>query len=176
MYLGMESMYESSKQLLDYCTKYYGYNAFILDEVDETLVKQLKDAILNEDRVKAVQTYFKLDSQIDLIRSEYCYNSTDRPYKSNFRAIAKDLYKELKDTWLIYNKEISYIAFLLRWISSSSYLQIREFLIKYSRSMFMYRGIPLDPDDYYCQYIPLEALMNYCVKVSCYYIKNMNNM
>ena len=38
MYLGIESMYESSKMLLDYMTHLYSFNAFLLDEVDENKV------------------------------------------------------------------------------------------------------------------------------------------
>lgn len=174
MYLDIDTMFEHSKMLFEYLTTYRGYNAFLIDEIDGAKVKKLKEYIDANDRINAVRLFIQLANEADLIRSEYCYNHADRPYKSNFRQIAKDLYRELKESWILYDKELSYVAYLLRWISTSSYHQIKEFLIKRSRTMYLYKGIPLDGESFYCDYIPLEAIMDYCVKVSCYYIRNIN--
>lgn len=96
MYLGIESMYESSKMLLDYMTHLYSFNAFLLDEVDENKVKLLKIAIEKEDKIKAIRLYSRLDKEIDMVRDKHCYNNSELPYRSSFRNIAKDLYRELK--------------------------------------------------------------------------------
>ena len=91
MYLGIESMYESSKMLLDYMTHLYGYNNFLIDNIDDNLIRQLSNAIQKEDKVKAVQLYLKIDRELDVIRDKHCYNNSELPYRSNFRAIAKDI-------------------------------------------------------------------------------------
>lgn len=169
MYFNMDSLFESSKMLFDYVTKYRGYNAFIIDEVDDILVRRLGRSIQENNRVEAVRLYFKLDKQIDELRDTYCYNVL--PYKSSFRELAKDLYKELKESWLIYNKDFKYIAKILRFISTSDYYIIREYLMKRSYGMFTYEDIPLDPDDFYCGYIPLEAIMDYAIKLIRLYMK-----
>ena len=96
MLLDMESMYNSSKKLFEYLTRLYGFNNFLVDEVDDSLVRALRNAIISEDRVKAVQVYLKLDKELDEIRNKYCYNNKDLPHRSSFRAIAKDVYRELK--------------------------------------------------------------------------------
>ena len=173
MYLGIESMYESSKMLLDYMTHLYGYNNFLIDNIDDNLIRQLSNAIQKEDKVKAVQLYLKIDRELDVIRDKHCYNNSELPYKSNFRAIAKDIYRELKKSWLIYNDELKYVAYILRFISTSDYYQIREMLIKRSKTMYDYWDIPIDPDDWYCNYIPLEAIMDYCIKIVILYMKEV---
>ena len=50
MLFNMDSLYESSKKLLYYLTHLYGYNNFIVDEVDDELVRALRDAIVAEVR------------------------------------------------------------------------------------------------------------------------------
>lgn len=163
--LGMETLYDNSKKLLVYLTKYYGYNAFIIDNIDDNLVKELRDAIDNNDRVKAVRLYLKIDSMIDTLRDERCYNSNETPYRSSFRNIAKDLYRELKITGLVYNEDLKIVARIVKFISTSDYYIIREYLMKRSNSLYWYLDIPLDPEKFYCGYIPLEAILDYCVKV-----------
>ena len=76
MLFNMDSLYESSKKLLYYLTHLYGYNNFIVDEVDDELVRALRDAIVAEDRVKAVQMYLRIDKELDEIRNKHCYNSS----------------------------------------------------------------------------------------------------
>ena len=151
MYLGIESMYESSKMLLDYMTHLYGYNNYLIDNIDDNLIRQLSNAIQKEDKVKAVQLYLKIDRELDIIRDKHCYNNSELPYRSNFRAIAKDIYRELKKSWLIYNDELRYVAYILRFITTSDYYQIREMLIKRSKiSMTIADSISI-LDDYYCR-------------------------
>lgn len=171
MYIGLESMYDNSKMLLDYLTHFYGFNAFLIDNVDGNKVKALRIAIEREDKIKAVRLYLQLDKEMDSIRDKHCYNNPELPYRSNFRAIAKDVYKELKRSWLIYNDDLKYVAYILRFISTSDYYQIREMLIKRSRTMYDYWDIPIDPDSFYCNYIPLEAIMDYCIKIATLYMK-----
>ena len=75
------------------------------------------------------------------------------------------MYRELKKSWLIYNDDLRYISYILRFISTSDYYQIREMLIKRSKTMYDYWDIPIDPDDFYCRYIPLECILDYCIKM-----------
>ena len=171
MYLGIESMYESSKMLLYYMSHLYGYNNFLIDNIDDNLIRQLSNAIQKEDKVKAIQLYLKIDRELDIIRDKHCCNNTELPYRSNFRAIAKDVYKELKKSGLIYNDELKYVSYILRFISTSDYYQIREMLVKRSLTMYMYWDIPINPDDFYCKYIPLESIMDYCIKIANLFIK-----
>lgn len=171
MYLGIESMYESSKMLLYYMSHLYGYNNFLIDNIDDNLIRQLSNAIQKEDKVKAIQLYLKIDRELDIIRDKHCCNNTELPYRSNFRAIAKDVYKELKKSGLIYNDELKYVSYILRFISTSDYYQIREMLVKRSLTMYMYWDIPINPDDFYCKYIPLEAVMDYCIKIANLFIR-----
>jgi len=165
MLFNMDSMYDASKKLFDYLTKYFRYNAFLIDEIPTELVQELGRAIQANDRIKSVQLYLKIDARMDAIRDEHCYNNPSLPFKSSFRNIAKDAFRELKDSWLIYNDDFKYIARILRFISTSDYYAIREFLIKRSHTMYNYWDIPLDPDDFYCGYIPLEAILDYCLKM-----------
>ena len=87
----MENYISSSKLLFDYLTRLYGFNNFIVDEVNDELVKELRNAILSEDRIGIVQTYLKLDKELDEIRNRHCYNNEELPYRSNFRSISKDV-------------------------------------------------------------------------------------
>ena len=50
-------------------------------------------------------------------------------------------------------------------ISTSDYYQIREMLIKRSYTFYHYWDIPIDPDNWYCGYIPLECILDYCIKI-----------
>lgn len=165
MLFNMDSMYDASKMLFNYLTKYSRYNAFLIDEIPTELVQELGRALQANDRIKSVQLYLKIDARMDAIRDEHCYNNPSLPFKSSFRNIAKDAFRELKDSWLIYNDDFKYIARILRFISTSDYYAIREFLIKRSHTMYNYWDIPLDPDDFYCGYIPLEAILDYCLKM-----------
>ena len=47
MLFNMDSLYESSKKLLYYLTHLYGYNNFIVDEVD-AIIKEILTALENE--------------------------------------------------------------------------------------------------------------------------------
>ncbi len=172
MLFNMDSMFDSSKMLFDYLTKFTRYNAFLIDEVDDELVRKLGAAIQTNDRVRAVQLYLKIDKQMDVIRDEHCYNNPSLPYKSSFRCIAKDALLELKRLGLTYNDDYKYVVKILRFISTSDYYIIREFLIKRSHAMYNYWDIPLDPDDFYCGYIPLEAILDYCLKMVRVQLKN----
>ena len=170
MFFNMENYISSSKLLFDYLTRLYGFNNFIVDEVNDELVKELRNVILSEDRIGIVQTYLKLDKELDEIRNKHCYNNEELAYRSNFRSIAKDVYRELKKRHLTNHDDVKHIAYILRFISTSDYYQIREMLIKRSLTMYMYWDIPLNPNDFYCKYIPLEAIMDYCIKIANIYI------
>ena len=89
MLFNMDSLYESSKQLLYYLTHLFGYNNFLVDEVDDELVRVLRDTIISEDKVKAVQMYLRIDKDLDEIRNRHCYKNPELPYGSNFRRLAK---------------------------------------------------------------------------------------
>ena len=171
MYLGIESMYESSKMLLDYMTHLYGYNNFLIDNIDDNLIRQLSNAIQKEDKVKAVQLYLKIDRELDVIRDKHCYNNSELPYRSNFRAIAKDVYRELKKRHLTNHDDVKHIAYILKFISTSEYFTIREMLIKRSYIFYHYWDIPINSDDYYCRYVPIEVIMDYCIKIANVYLK-----
>lgn len=175
MLFNLDSLYESSKQLLDYLTKYYKFNAFLIDEIPSEKVIQLRKAIESEDRVQAVRLYLQLDKEMDKIRDKHCYKNPELPYGSNFRRLAKDLYRELKIRHLTNHDDVKHIAYILRFISTSDYYTTREMLIKRSQTMHMYWDIPIDPNDFYCNYIPLEAILDYCVKISNLYIKWEND-
>ena len=175
MLFNMDSLYESSKKLLYYLTHLYGFNNFLVDGINDELVKALRDAIVSEDRVKAVQIYLKLDKELDEIRNKHCYNSPELLYRSNFRAIAKDVYRELKKRHLTNHDDVKHIAYILRFISTSDYYTTREFLIKKSFAMYHYWNIPINPNDFYCDYIPICAILDYCIKISNIYIKWEND-
>lgn len=171
MYLGIESMYESSKMLLDYMTHLYGYNAFLIDNVDENKIKALRTAIEREDKIKAVRLYLQLDKEMDFIRDKHCYNNPELPYRSSFRNIAKDLFRELKIRDLTHTDDLKCVSYILRFISTSEYYIIREMLIKRSLSFYMYQDVPINPENFYCNYIPIEAIMDYCIKIVNVYLK-----
>ena len=159
----MESQFESAKMLFDYLTKFKGYNLFLIDEIDGSKVSQMRKCIDEGNKGEAVKLYRQLDREVDAIRDRYCYNVL--PERSSFRGIAKDLYRELKESWLLYTDEFSYLGYILRFISTSDYYVIREFLMKRSFSMFNYKDIPIDPDDFYCGYVPLEVILDYILKL-----------
>jgi hypothetical protein len=167
----MDSLYESSKKLLYYLTHLYGYNNFIVDEVDDELVRALRDAIVSEDRVKAVQIYLRIDKELDEIRNKHCYNNSELPYRSNFRSIAKDVYRELKKKHLTNHDDVKHIAYILRFISTSDYYQIREMLVKRSLSFHMYGEIPVPNDNFPNNVYPIEFILDYCVKMVSLFIK-----
>lgn len=171
MLFNMDSLYESSKQLLYYLTHLFGYNNFLVDEVDDELVRALRDAIISEDRVKAVQIYLRIDKDLDEIRNRHSYKNPELPYGSNFRRLAKEMYRELKVRHLINQDDMKHIAYILRFISSSDFYTTREMLVKKSHTFYNVYEMPLDPDSFYCKYIPIEAIMDYCVKMVCLYIK-----
>lgn len=171
MLFDMDSLYGSAKKLLDYLTHLYPYNYFLVDNVNDELVKSLRDAIVTEDRVKAIQIYLKLDKEMDLIRSKYCGNSPELPYRSSFRSISKDMYRELKRKNLINHDDVETIAYILKFISTSEYWQIRDMLVKKSLSFYMYNDIPLNPNDFPSNYIYLEAILDYCIKIGNIYLK-----
>ena len=171
MLFNMESLYDSSKILLYYLTHLFRYNNFLVDEVDDELVRALRDAIVAEDRVKSVQIYLRIDKELDEIRNRHCYNNSELPYRSNFRQIAKDMYRELKIRDLTHTDDLKCVSYILRFISTSDYYIIREMLIKRSLSFYMYQDTPINPESFYCNYIPIEAIMDYCVKMVTLYIK-----
>ena len=171
MLFNMESLYDSSKILLYYLTHLFGYNNFLVDEVDDELVRALRDAIVAEDRVKSVQIYLRIDKELDEIRNRHCYNNSELPYRSNFRQITKDMYRELKIRDLTHTDDLKCVSYILRFISTSDYYIIREMLIKRSLSFYMYQDVPINPESFYCNYIPIEAIMDYCVKMVTLYIK-----
>lgn len=159
--ISIETIYSRCEMLYDYCTKSYRYNHFIIDEVDEELVKELRDALLKEDKKRAVMCYMRIERQIDELRNNYCYNLL--PYKSSFRGIAKDLHRYLKSSWLLYTDEFDYIGYVLRFISTSEYHVIKDFFKRRSDTMFYQKDIPLDPNKFYGGYIPLEAFLDYVI-------------
>lgn len=171
MSLDIDDLYISSKKLLDYLTHYYSFNAFLIDEVDDTLVKELRDAIVSEDRIKAVRVYLKLEKQLDEIRNLHCFDNPELPYKSNFRCIAKDAFRELKKRHLLNHDDTKTVAYILRFISTSSYDEMKRMLKRRSLSWYMYCNIVINPYDFYCNFIPLECIMDYCLKIVKIYIK-----
>lgn len=171
--LNIDSMFESSKMLFDYLTKNRGYNLYIIDEIDGQEVAKLKKAIDENNKVEAVHQYLKLDREVDKIRDKYCYNNPELPYRSSFRSIAKELYLELKKTWLIYDEDFEHIARLLRFISTSDYYIIREYLCRRSLTLYMYGGVPKHPNEFYCNFYPLEYILDYAIKLYRIYMKDM---
>ena len=160
--MNVDSLFEDAKMLYKYCTKSYGYNLFIIDEVDSNKLMKMNEYIQSNNKFEAVKLFRELSRDIDAIRNKYCYNIL--PHKSSFRQLAKDMYLYLKETWLLYNPEFQYIGYMLRFISTSDYYVIREFLSHRSYSLFYMDRIPLDPDSFYCGYVPLEAILDYIIK------------
>ena len=171
MNLSIDGLYEQAIKLLDYLTRLYGFNAFLIDEVDDSKVRALRDSIVKEDKVKAVRLYLQLDKECDEIRDKHCGRNVELPYRSSFRSIAKDMYKELKRRELTHNDDLKLVCYVLRFISTSDYYQIRELLIKRSLSWYMYCDVPISPYDFPNDCIPLEAIMDYCVKMANLYLK-----
>lgn len=171
MNLSIDSLYEQSIKLLDYLTHLYKFNAFLIDEVDDAKVVDLKNAIIKEDKIKAVRLYLQLDKEMDRIRDKHCYNNVELPYRSSFRSIAKDLYKELKRRNLTNHDDLKTIAYILRFISTSDYYQIREWLVKRSLSWHMYGGIVVSPNKFPNNTYTIEFLLDYCIKLSNIYLK-----
>ena len=171
MLFNMESMYNSSIKLFEYLTRLYGFNNFLVDEVDDSLVRALRNAIVAEDRVKAVQIYLKLDKELDEIRNRHCYNNEELPYRSSFRSISKDMYRELKIRHLTEYEGLKTISYILKFISTSDYYTIRDLLIKRSLSWRMYCDFPIDPSAFYNNTYPIEFVLDYCIKIVNVYLK-----
>lgn len=165
----LDGEFENSKLLFDYLSKNRGYNLFLIDEIDSMKVRQLKQYIDTNDKVNTVKLYRELVRDIDNIREYHCYNNIS--YRSNFRALAKEIYLFLKDSWLIYNPEFSYIARVLRFISTSSLYEINRYLKRRSYSMFYLERINIDPDMFYCHHITLEAFLCYSIELLREYCK-----
>lgn len=161
--LSLDTIIEDSLMLFDYCTKMQGYNMFVIDEVDSEKVKLLRKYIDEENRIMCAKYYILISNQIDELRNKYCYNIL--PYKSSFRQLAKDLYAYMKETWLIYNEQYKYLAYMLRKIQNADYYDIKKFLEKRSYSLYYMERIPFDPDKFYCHYVPLEAVLYYIIEV-----------
>lgn len=171
--LSIDSLFESSKMLVDYLTKSRGYNLFLIDYIDMQDIVNLRKAINENNKLEAVRLYIKLDRQMDEIRDKYCYNNSELPYRSSFRAIAKELYLEIKKSWLIYEEDFEHIARLLRFISTSDYYIIREYLVRRSMTLYLYGGVPTHPNEFYCNFYPLEYILDYAIKLYLIYRKNM---
>ena len=171
--LNIDSMFESSKMLFDYLTKNRGYNLYIIDEIDGQEVAKLKKAIDENNKVEAVHQYLKLDREVDKIRDKYCYNNPELPYRSSFRSIAKELYLELKKTWFIYDDDFAHLFRLLKFISTSDYYIIREYLARRSLTLYMYGGVPMHPNEFYCGFYTLEYILDYTIKLYLAYMKDM---
>ena len=169
----IDSLFESSKMLVDYLTKSRGYNLFLIDYIDTQDIVNLRKAINENNKLEAVRLYIKLDRQMDEIRDKYCYNNSELPYRSSFRAIAKELYLEIKKSWLIYEEDFEHIARLLRFISTSDYYIIREYLVRRSMTLYLYGGVPTHPNEFYCNFYPLEYILDYAIKLYLIYRKNM---
>lgn len=159
----LDGEFENSIKLWEYLAVPRGYNLFLIDEIDSLKVLQLRKYIDTNDKVNAVKLYRQLSIEMDEIRSYYSYNRL--PYRSNFRALAKDLYLFLKESWLLYTDEFFYIGRVLRFISTSSLYEINRYLKKRSYSMFYLERINIDPDNFYCGYVPLEAILDYAIKL-----------
>ena len=169
MLFEIDSMYLNAKRIYKYATTNYGYNLFLIDELDGALLGKLRLAILQEDKLTAIKLSREVEKQMDKIRDFYCYNHL--PYKSNFRCIAKDIVLFLKHSWLRYNDDFKHLYKILRFISTSDYFIIREYLMKTSYSLFYMDKINLDPENYPSAYIPIEVIFDYTIKVLCSYFK-----
>jgi hypothetical protein len=171
MNLSIDSLYEQSIKLLDYLTHLYKFNNFLVDEIDDNKVKALRDSIVKEDKVKAVRLYLQLDKECDEIRDRHCFNNDELPYRSSFRNIAKDIYRDLKVKRLTEHDDLKIISYILRFISTSDYYVIKDLLIKRSLSWYMYCDFPTDPSVFYNDVYPIEFVLDYCIKISNVYFK-----
>jgi len=123
--LSSDSIIEDCIMLFDYCTKSCGYNMFIIDEIDGNKLRLLRKYI-EENNVAMCKRYYKiLSDDIDEIRNRYCYNVL--PYKSSFRELARDLYKYMEETWLLYTPEYKYLGYMLKKIQHAHYYDIKKF-------------------------------------------------
>lgn len=165
----IDSMYLNAKRIYKYATTNYGYNLFIIDELDGALLGKLRLAILQEDKLTAIKLSREVENQMDKIRDFYCYNHL--PYKSNFRCIAKDIILFLKHSWLRYNSEFSTLYNIMRFISTSDYYIIREYLIKRSYGLHYLKGVEKDPEDFPSGYFPIEFIMAYTIDMLRGYFK-----
>ena len=82
------------------------------------------------------------------------------------------MYLELKKTWLIYDEDFEHIFKLLRFISTSDYYIIREYLARRSLTLYMYGGVPAHPNEFYCGFYTLEYILDYTVKLYVMYMKD----
>ena len=169
MLFEVDSMYLNAKRVYKYATTNYGYNLFLLDELDSKLLGELRLAIQQEDKLTAIKLSREVERQMDKIRDFYCYNHL--PYKSNFRCIAKDIVSFLKYSWLRYNQEFSTLYNILRFISTSDYYTIREYLIKRSYGLHYLKGIEKDPEDFPSGYYSIEFIIAYTVDMLKIYFK-----
>ena len=158
-----DSIIDDCIMLFNYCTKSYGYNMFIIDEVDSVKLRKLYQYITEDNKVMAKKYYDIICRDIDDIRNKYCYNVL--PYKSSFRELARDLYKYLEDTWLLYTEEFKYIGYMLKKIQHAHYEDIKKFLQRRAYSLYYMDRIPLDPDSFYCHYVPIEAILYYIIEL-----------
>ena len=159
----IDSMFEQSKLLFDYLSKDHGCNRFLIDEIESLKVRQMKQYIDANDKMNAIKLYRELDKQCDMIRDYYCYNRL--PYRSSFRGIAKDLHLYLKDRLLYLNPDFKYIDRMLKFISTSDFYVIREYLIRRSYSLFYMERINIDPSNYPNCYLPIEVILDYSIKL-----------
>lgn len=161
--LSSDSIIEDCIMLFDYCTKSCGYNLFIIDEIDGNKLRLLRKYI-EENNVVMCKKYYKIISdEVDEIRNRYCYNVL--PYKSSFRELARDLYKYMEETWLLYNAEYKYLGYMLKKIQHAHYYDIKKFLEKRAYSLYYLDRIPFDPNKFYCHYVPIEAILYYIIEV-----------
>ena len=159
----LETIIDDSILLFNYCTKYCGYNAFIIDDIDSEKVALLRKYIDENNRVMCAKMYKDISRDIDKLRDEHCYNTI--PYKSSFRQLAKELYLFMKESWLLYNDEYRYLGYMLKKIQTASHEDIKKFLSKRSYSLYYLERIPVDPDTFYCHYLPIEFVLYYIMKI-----------
>lgn len=163
--------FERAKTMYQYLTKDRGYNRFLIDEIDEEILKKLKESIKANNKLETVKIYKKMHANIEDIRAKHCENT--EPYKSNFRAIAKDLYIEIKDEWLFTNSDIRFLYHLLRRISSSNYNELSLWLERNSFIISTYTDIEIDYQEFYNDVIPIEAILAYAIVLINEY-RNLN--
>jgi hypothetical protein len=165
----IDSMYLNAKRIYKYATTNYGYNLFIIDELDGALLGKLRLAILQEDKLTAIKLSREVENQMDKIRDFYCYNHL--PYKSNFRCIAKDIVLFLKHSWLRYNDDFKHLYKILRFISTSDYYIIREYLMRTSYSLHYLKGVGVDPETFPSGYYSIEFILAYTISCLRLYFK-----
>ena len=159
----LDNAINDSILLFNYCTRYCGYNAFIIDDIDSSKLTRLREYIDTNNRVMCAKLYKELSKDIDILRDKHCYNSL--PYKSSFRQLAKELYLYMKESWLLYNDEYKYLGYMLKKIKNASHEEIKQFLSKRSYSLYYMDRIPVDPDTFYCHYLPIEFVLYYIMQI-----------